>query len=95
MGKEIAFLLEFTTPEEMEGLKQPKVFRDVKYEKLRAIVDCTEFYIEKPLLPSSLRRTYSSYKLIAPPVMAKNNVSAYTSTATRRIATVSFIEKLL
>lgn len=62
MEKELSFLLKFTTLEEMEGLKRPKVFRDIKYEKLRAIIDCTEFYIEKPSLPSSQRRTYSSYK---------------------------------
>ena len=46
----------------MDGLKCPKVHRDIKYEKLRAIIDCTEFQIEKPSLPSSQRRTYSSYK---------------------------------
>jgi hypothetical protein len=62
MEKEFHFLLNFTTLKEMEGLKRPKVYRDIKYEKLRAIIDCTEFNIEKPSLPSSQRRTYSNYK---------------------------------
>lgn len=153
LEKELDFLLNFSTLDEMKGLKRPKVYRDVKYEKLRAIIDCTEFYIEKPSLPSSQRRTYSQYKsnntlkllvsispichfnfvsklytgcisdkeivkasgflefikpddsvmadkgfniqdllavrnarLLAPPIMAKNNVSARGSTATRRVA---------
>ena len=46
----------------MEGLKCPRVYRDIKYEKLRAIIDCTEFNIEKASLPSSQRCTYSNYK---------------------------------
>ena len=29
---------------------------------LRGVIDCTEFYIEKPSLLSSQRRTYSQYK---------------------------------
>ena len=62
MEKELDFLLNFGTLKEMEGLKRPKVYRDIKYEKLRAIIDCTEFNIEKPSLPSSQRRTYSNYK---------------------------------
>lgn len=129
----------------MKGLKRPKVYGDVKYEKLRTIIDCTEFYIEKPSLPSSLCCTSSQYKsnntlkllvsispichfnfvsklytgcisdkqivkasgflefikpddsvmadkgfniqdLLARPIMAKNNVSARGSTATRRVA---------
>jgi hypothetical protein len=37
MEKELDFLLHFTTLKEMEGLKRPKVFQDIKYEKLRAI----------------------------------------------------------
>ena len=153
MEKELNFLLSFATLKEMEGLKRPNVYRDIKYEKLRSIIDCTEFQIEKPSLPSSQRRTYSNYKshntfkllvslspichfnflsklytgcisdkgivqasgfldllqpgdcvmadkgfnmqdllalhgvrLIAPPIMAKNKVSAGASTATRRVA---------
>ncbi|CAB4032431.1 Hypothetical predicted protein [Paramuricea clavata] len=39
----------------MEGLKCPKVYRDIKYEKLRAIIDCTEFNVEKPSLPEHIQ----------------------------------------
>ena len=46
----------------MEGLPRPKVYKEMKYYKLRGIIDCTEFYIEKPSLPSSQRCTYSHYK---------------------------------
>ena len=46
----------------MAGVKRPKVFRKSKYLNLRSIVDCTELYIEKPSLPSSQRRTFSTYK---------------------------------
>ena len=46
----------------MEGLPRPKVYKEMKYYKLRGIIDCTEFYIEKPSLPSSQRCTCSHYK---------------------------------
>ena len=39
MEKELDFLLNFATLKEMEGLKRPKVYRDIKYEKLRAHVE--------------------------------------------------------
>ena len=55
MEKEFHFLLNFTTLKEMEGLKRPKLYRDIKYEKLRAIIDCTEFNIEKPSLPQHIQ----------------------------------------
>ena len=32
------------------------------YPNLRAVLDCTEFYIKKPSRPSSQRQTYSGYK---------------------------------
>ena len=57
LAKELKFLLPFSTLSEMEGLRRPKVFRP--YPNLRAVLDCTEFYIEKP---SSKRQTYSGYK---------------------------------
>ncbi|XP_028414129.1 uncharacterized protein LOC114537197 [Dendronephthya gigantea] len=60
LEKELQFLLPFSTLTEMEGLQRPKVFRP--YPNLRAVIDCTEFYIEKPSNPSSQRRTYSGYK---------------------------------
>ena len=46
----------------MAGVKRPKVFRKSKYLNLRSIFDCTELHIEKPSLPSSQRRTFSTYK---------------------------------
>jgi hypothetical protein len=154
LEREVEFLLNFSTLSDMEGLPRPKVYKDMKYYSLRGIIDCTEFYIEKPSLPSSQRRTYSQYKsyntikllvslspichfnfvsklfsgsisdkeivrksgfldkieqddcimadkgfniqdllvlhgarLIAPPIMMKNKISARASTATRRVAT--------
>ena len=60
--REMGFLLNFSTHSDMEGICRPKVFKDVKYYRLRGIIDCTEFYLEKPSLPSSQRRTYSQYK---------------------------------
>lgn len=60
LEKELKFLLPFSTLSEMDGLRRPKVFRP--YANLRAILDCTEFYIEKPSRPSSQRQTYSGYK---------------------------------
>lgn len=136
----------------MEGISRRKCYEEMK--NLRAIIDCTELYIDKPSRPSSQRNTYSQYKsrntfkvlvsqsplchfnfvsnvysgsisdkeivqksgfldyleegdivmadkgfniqdllaiqgvrLIAPPIMRKDNVSACASTLTRRIAT--------
>ncbi len=151
LEKELNFLIKFATLSDMEGIDRPKCYRDVK--NLRAIIDCTEFHIEKPSRPSSQHNTYSQYKsgntfkllisqspichinfvsnvfsgsisdkeivqksgilklleegdvvmadkgfniqdllaihgvrLSAPPIMRKNNVSAFASTLTRRIA---------
>lgn len=60
MEKELKFLLPFSTREEIEGISQPKTFK--KNSNLRAVIDCTEFYIEKPSKISSQRSTYSQYK---------------------------------
>lgn len=62
LQKELEFLLSLTTVTEMEGVKRPHVYREVKFKSLRAIIDCTEFYVQKPSLPSSQHRTYSHYK---------------------------------
>ena len=45
-----------------EQIKQtlPKIFKS--FPKTRAIIDCTEFYIQRPSMPSSQRKTWSSYK---------------------------------
>lgn len=60
LDQEMLFLLPFSTLDEMAGLRLPKAFRDTP--NLRSIVDCTEFYIEKPHRVSSQRSTHSSYK---------------------------------
>ena len=62
LERELEFLLDFSTLFDVEGLPRPKVYKEMKYYKLRGIIDCTEFYIEKPSLPSSQRCTYSHYK---------------------------------
>lgn len=61
LAKELVFLTRFATLSEMEGIPRPKVWRPIS--NLRAIIDCThEFFIEKPSLPSSQRKTHSQYK---------------------------------
>ncbi len=61
LAKELAIFLPFSTIKDMEGITQPEAFQN--NPALRAIIDCTEFYIHKPSLPSSQRRTHSSYKV--------------------------------
>ena len=60
LAKELAIFLPFSTIKDMEGITRPQAFQN--NPALCAIIDCTEFYIHKPLLPSSQRRTHSSYK---------------------------------
>ena len=60
LEKELAFLYKFSTVQEMDGIKFPKAFREIP--NLRAVIDCTEFYIETPHRLPSQRSTYSSYK---------------------------------
>ena len=60
LARELKLFLPFSTVKDMEGLTGPNVYKDNPC--LRAIVDCTEFYIQKPSLPSSQHRTHSSYK---------------------------------
>ncbi len=55
------------------------------YPKTRAIIDCTEFAIQKPSIPSSQRRTWSSYK-------HGNTVKALVATTPR--GTFSFCSRL-
>lgn len=62
LEKKLDFLLNFATLNDMEGLPRPKVFRKTEYSNLRCIIDCTEFFVQKPSLPSSQRRTFSHYK---------------------------------
>lgn len=60
LAKELVIFLPFPTIKDMEGISRPEAFKS--NPSLRAIIDCTEFYIHKPSLPSSQRRTHSSYK---------------------------------
>lgn len=39
----------------------PKCFKSV-FPKTTCIIDCTEFFIERPSTPTAQSRTYSSYK---------------------------------
>ena len=39
----------------------PRQFKK-KYSKTRVIIDCTEFFIQKPRMPSAQYKTYSTYK---------------------------------
>ena len=60
LEKELKVFVPFSTLRDMEGIERPAIYRS--NHCLRAIIDCTEFYIQKPSLPSSQRRTHSSYK---------------------------------
>ena len=151
LEKDLGFLIKFATLSQMEGISRPQCYAELK--NLRAVIDCTELYIDKPSRPSSQHNTYSHYKsrntfkvfvsqspichfkfvsnaysgsisdkgivqksgfldflegdlvmadkgfniqdllavcgvrLMAPPIMRKDNVSACASTLTRRVAT--------
>ena len=60
LSEELSSLLKFHTIQEMAGLRLPRPFRGVT--NLRAVIDCTEFYIETPHRLPSQRSTYSTYK---------------------------------
>ena len=60
LAKGLKLFLPLTTLEGMEGVRRPETYADIPC--LRAFIDCTEFYIQKPSLPSSQRRTHSVYK---------------------------------
>lgn len=57
--KELNFLIQWPSKEQVRN-KLPKCFK--YFPKTRCIIDCTEFFIQRPSLPSSQRITYSSYK---------------------------------
>ena len=60
LEKELSFLLSFPTVAELNDIYIPASLSGIK--NLRGIIDCTEFYIEKPGRISSQRSTFSSYK---------------------------------
>ena len=56
---ELKFLVHWPSKEQVRQ-RLPKVFKC--FSKTRAVIDCTEFFIQRPSLPSSQRVTWSSYK---------------------------------
>ena len=60
LSRELEYLLPFSSLEDLQGVTVPKIFRPIK--NLRAIIDCTEFYIQTPSPAFSQRSTYSQYK---------------------------------
>lgn len=59
MNIDLSFLIKWPTREQIrENL--PKCFK--YFKKTRCVIDCTEFFVQKPSLPSAQRITYSSYK---------------------------------
>ena len=60
LAKELpSYLLRWPAKEQIRQ-NLPKSFK--YFPKTRAIIDCTEFYVQRPSLPSSQRKTWSSYK---------------------------------
>ncbi len=60
LGNELPpYLLRWPSKEQVRETL-PKSFK--YFPKTRAIIDCTEFFIQRPSLPSSQRKTWSSYK---------------------------------
>ena len=59
MFHELAYLIKWPTMEQVRK-NRPKAFK--YFPRTRVIIDCTEFFIQRPSLPSSQRKTWSSYK---------------------------------
>ncbi|CAG2242754.1 unnamed protein product [Mytilus edulis] len=59
MYHDLKFLVRWPSREQVLK-KMPKCFKHFK--KTKCIIDCTEFFVQKPSLPSAQRITYSSYK---------------------------------
>lgn len=53
------FLLRWPSKEQIV-LNRPPAFKG--FPRTRAIIDCTEFFVQRPSMPSSQRKTWSSYK---------------------------------
>lgn len=60
LGKELSFLLSFSTVAELNKIYIPASLTGFK--NLRGMIDCKEFYIEKPCRISSQRSTFSNCK---------------------------------
>ena len=59
LSNELSFLVPWPSKMEIQE-KLPKRFK--KFKNLRIIIDCAEFYIQKPKIPESQKITWSSYK---------------------------------
>nr|XP_022344236.1 uncharacterized protein LOC111137188 [Crassostrea virginica] len=59
VSKELGFLIRWPSKEQVR-YKRSACFKH--FPKTRCIIDCTEFFVQKPSLPSAQRITYSSYK---------------------------------
>lgn len=59
LGRELSFLVQWPTKQQVQS-NLPRAFRF--FPKTRVIIDCTEFQLQRPSLPSVQRKTYSSYK---------------------------------
>lgn len=56
---ELSFLISWPTMEQARH-RRPVCFK--YFPRTRCIIDCTEFFIQRPSLPTSQRKTWSSYK---------------------------------
>ncbi len=59
LSNELSFLVPWPSKAEIQA-KLPKRFK--KFKNLRIIIDCAEFFIQKPKIPESQKVTWSSYK---------------------------------
>ncbi|XP_076110548.1 uncharacterized protein LOC143079205 isoform X1 [Mytilus galloprovincialis] len=59
LRKELDFLIKWPTKDQIKE-NMPKCFK--YFPKTRVVIDCTEFFVQKPSLPSAQRITWSSYK---------------------------------
>ncbi|XP_060081914.1 uncharacterized protein LOC132563760 [Ylistrum balloti] len=59
MSRELRFLVCWPSREQCRR-KLPKCFK--WFTRTRCVIDCTEFFIQKPSMPSSQRITWSAYK---------------------------------
>ena len=59
LANELSFLVPWPTREQIRKTL-PDRFK--KFKNIRIIIECCEFYIQKPVIPESQKSTWSSYK---------------------------------
>ena len=59
LSEELSFLVPWPSRSEIQRVL-PKRFKE--FSNIRVILDCCEFYIQKPVIPESKKTTWSSYK---------------------------------